>query len=130
MPQPKLKVLPATLSRDQYEALAQVSVMPKGAKPSACVARNAKQLVGTKYLVPRRDGTFGLTEKGAGALFTRNCIIGLRAVAEASDETPLNLTADVVAFLSRKGYIVVNDAKGIDITDKGRECLADIDANG
>jgi hypothetical protein len=130
MPQPKLKVLPATLTRDQFEALAQVSAMQKGEKPSACVARNAKHLTGTKYLVPRRDGTYGLTDKGTEALFTRNCIIGLRGIAEASDETPLNLTADIVAFLSRKGYIVVNAAKGIDITDKGRECLADILANG
>lgn len=104
--------------------------MPKGAKPSACVARNAKHLVGTKYLVPRRDGTFGLTDKGIQALFTQNCITGLRAIAEASDETPLNLTAEVVAFLSRKGYIIVSDDKGIDITDKGRECLADISAFG
>lgn len=131
MNQTKVKALPTTLTRDQIEALAQVSVMQKGAKPSACVARNAKHLTGTKYMLPRRDGTYVLTEKGAEILFTKNCIAGLRAVAEAiaANAAPPALAANVAAFLNRKSYIAtVNNI--LTITDKGRECLADITENG
>ena len=126
----KTKVLPSTLTRDQFEALAQVSVMPKGAKPSACVARNAKHLSGTKYLVPRRDGTYQLTEKGEEALFTKNCISGLRAVAEALGQqaAPPKLAHDVMHFLQRKGYLTVTAAGEVGVTAKGHECLADITA--
>ncbi len=128
----KTKTLPSALTRDQFEALAQVSVMPKGCKPSACVARNAKHLSGTKYLVPRRDGTYALTEKGEEALFTKNCISGLREMAEASNQGVAlpKLAADVLHFLQRKGYLVSGAAGQMCVTDKGHECLADIAANG
>ena len=128
----KIKTLPSTLTRDQFEALAQVSVMPKGSKPSACVARNAKHLSGTKYLVARRDGTYQLTDKGEEALFTKNCISGLRAVADALNQgaVPPKLAADVTNFLQRKGYLLASANGQIGVTDKGHECLADITANG
>jgi len=126
----KTKTLPSTLTRDQFEALAQVSVMSKGAKPSACIARNAKHLSGTKYLVPRRDGTFQLTEKGEEALFTQNCISGLRTVADALSQNtpPPKLAHDVMNFLQRKGYLGSTAAGQVELTDKGHECLADITA--
>jgi predicted transcriptional regulator len=128
----KTKTLPSTLTRDQFEALAQVSIMPKGGKPSACVARNAKHLSGTKYLVARRDGTYQLTDKGEEALFTKNCISGLRATADALSQNapPPKLAHDVVHFLERKGYLVATATGQIRVTDKGHECLADITAHG
>jgi predicted transcriptional regulator len=131
----KTKTLPSTLTRDQFEALAQVSVMPKGgkgSKPSACVARNAKHLSGTKYLVARRDGSYQLTDKGEEALFTKNCISGLRATADALSQhtSPPKLAHDVTHFLTRKGYLLASATGQISVTDKGHECLADITAHG
>ncbi len=114
------------LSRDQFEALEQVKKLQKGMKPSACIARNAKHLVGIKYLVPRRDGSYALTEEGMEAIFTKNCITGLQAIANDAD---VKLDVAVAAFLGRKSYIVADGAGRFSITDKGRECLADIAAN-
>ena len=56
------------LSRDEFEALEQVSQAKSFDKPSACVARNGKRLVGIKMLSYRKNGTYELTEKGAEAL--------------------------------------------------------------
>jgi len=138
----KTKALPSALSRDQFEALAQVGTMQIGEKPSACVARNAKHLCGTKYMVPKRDGTYALTEKGGTALFNKNCIAGLRGLADVLSQqaqqpqqpikqtTPLNLSAEVKHFLLRKAYVVKNPAGALTVTEKGLECLADIAANG
>lgn len=115
------------LSRDEYDALAQVTKMARGAKPSACIARNAKKLVGIKLLSPRRDGTYALTDKGEEALFLNRCVRGLRAIA---DDPSIRLDTDVATFLGRKGHILATAAVGhFDITDKGRECLADITEN-
>lgn len=114
------------LTKDEFNALGQISKMPKLARPSACVARNAKRLAGLKYFAYGKDGSLALTEKGRQTLFVQNCIDGLRAVAA----DPLTrLTADVVTFLSKKGYISPTAASGgFDITPRGQECLADIDA--
>ena len=115
------------LTRDEFEALEQVNKAPKAAKPSACIARNAKHLVGIKYLSSRKDGSYALTEKGAEALFIKNCIAGLRSLAK---DTNTKLDVEVATFLSRKGHIVASAASGgFEITPKGRECLDDIAAN-
>jgi hypothetical protein len=115
------------LSRDEFEALEQVSKAPKSAKPSACIARNAKHLVGIKYLSSKKDGSYALTERGTEALFIKNCIAGLRSLAADANT---NLSADVAIFLGRKGHIVASGAPaGFEITPKGRECLVDIAAN-
>ncbi|MBL8525287.1 MAG: hypothetical protein JNN20_16525 [Betaproteobacteria bacterium] len=115
------------LTKDQLAALDEVSRMAKNAKPSACVARNAKHLIGIKLLKHRKDGGFALTDSGAEAVFIRRCIAGLRAMADNPD-TALN--ADVTAFLGRKGHIAATDTPGkFEITAKGRECLADIAQN-
>jgi predicted transcriptional regulator len=115
------------LTRDEFDALEQVSRMKAADKPSACIARNAKHLLGIKLLAHRKKGGFELTEKGAELLFVKKCIAGLRAVA-ADAETMLD--AAIANFLGRKGYVTAAAAAGkFTITDKGRECLADIDAS-
>lgn len=114
------------LTKDEFDALGQVSKAPKSARASACVARNAKRLSGLKYLAYGKDGSLTLTEKGQQTLFVRNCIDGLRAVAT---DPHARLEAEVATFLSKKGYISpAAPAGGLDITARGRECLADIDA--
>jgi hypothetical protein len=114
------------LTKDEFNALAEVSKMPKFARASACVARNTKRLTGLKYLAYGKDGSLGLTEKGQQTLFVQRCIDGLRAVAS---EPLTKLENDVVTFLAKKGYIVPEEASGgFAITQRGQECLADIDA--
>jgi hypothetical protein len=90
------------------------------------VARNTKRLSGLKYIAYAKDGRLGLTDKGKQTLFVKSCIDGLRAV---STDPQAVLKADVVTFLGKKGHIAASPvAGGFDITQKGRECLADIDA--
>ncbi|WP_420473972.1 hypothetical protein [Noviherbaspirillum sp. ST9] len=113
------------LTKDEYEALAQIRRLRKGERESACVARNAKRLVGLKY-VTSKGGVYVLTEKGQQTLFLQRCIDGLRAVAYAA---PGAIEADVATFLSRKGLIAPRTVgEGFDVTERGRESLADIDA--
>lgn len=112
------------LTKDEFDALGQVSKNPRAS--SACVARNTKRLAGLKYLAYGRDGSLTLTEKGQQTLYVQNCVDGLRAVAA----DPLaKLAPDIVTFLAKKGYI---DAAALparcQITPRGQECLADIDA--
>jgi hypothetical protein len=114
------------LTLDQLDALAQISREKKHERPSACVARNAKTLIGLKYAVHGKDGQIGLTEKGRQALFVRRCIDGLRAVA---NDPHAMLDADVTAFLSRKGHIAPRaSSDGFDITTRGSESLKDIES--
>ncbi len=123
----KQPILTQRLSRDEFAALQQVSDMPKSGKPSACVARNARHLVGIKLLTHHKDGTYALTEKGSVALFVKNCIAGLSALAENADT---KLDASVATFLGRKGHIVASATAGrFEITEKGRECLKDMAQN-
>ncbi len=112
-----------TLSKDEFEALDQVSKAPRNLQPSACVSRNAKRLVGIKLLTPRRDGTYGLTDKGREAIFVKQCIDGLRAM---SNDASTVLQDDVANYLGRKGHIAKNAAGQFEITAKGRESIADI----
>jgi predicted transcriptional regulator len=114
------------LSRDEFDALEEVHRTAKGAKPSACVARNAKKLCGVKILLQRRDGTYALTEKGSEALFMHHCIKGLRAIAT---DPGISLDPAVATFLGRKGHIAANASGAFEITAKGRECLEDIANN-
>jgi hypothetical protein len=114
------------LTVDEYDALEEVRRGSKGGRVSACVGRNTKKLAGIKLISVARDGRITLTEAGQQALFLRRCILGLRAVAAGGD---VALDADVAAFLGKKSHIVQRDG-GYDITDKGRESLADIEAQG
>lgn len=115
------------LTRDEFDALEQVGKAAKSAKPSACVARNAKHLVGIKFLAHRKDGSYALTEKGTEALLIKHCIAGLRALAT---DPGTKLDGAVAAFLGRKGHIAASALPGhFEITPKGLECLADIALN-
>lgn len=114
------------LSSDEYDALEQVSKLARNDKPSACVKRNAKRLTGIKMLAYRKDGGLELTESGRQFLFIKQCIDGLRLLAQQAG-APIPST--VAAFLSKKGHVQQNLANGqLEISAKGRECLADIDA--
>ena len=114
------------LTRDEFDALGQVSRREHRGRPSACVARNAKRLTGLKFLEYGRDGQLSLTEKGKQTLFIYRCIETLRALAA---DPNASVEADVAIFLGRKGHIVEkSDSKAYDITQRGRESLADIDA--
>ncbi len=119
------------LTRDEFDALDEVGRLPKGGKPvvkhSACVARNAKRLVGIKLMQYRKDGSYLLTEAGAEALFVKKCIAGLNALAT---NPAAKLDDPVATFLGRKGYIAVSVvAEHFEITPRGRECLDDIAKN-
>ncbi len=111
---------------DEYKALEQISKLPLHARPSACVARNSKRLIGFKLVAHRRDGGFELTEMGRQTLFIKQCIDGLSAIAE---DPASNLSTPVATFLGKKGYIDVNtDSAELKISARGLECLADIRA--
>ncbi|KAB8045320.1 hypothetical protein [Janthinobacterium aquaticum] len=116
------------LTTDEYDALEQVARGIKTERPSACVARNAKRLSGLKLLSYARDGRLSITDKAKEMLFLRRCIMGLRAV---SADPLAALDSEVGYFLSKKAHIVARaDGAGHDITDKGRDSLADIDTLG
>ncbi|MGB7192516.1 MAG: hypothetical protein WBD81_03590 [Collimonas pratensis] len=113
------------LTRDEYDALEQIGKGTHG-RVSACVARNTKRLTGLKFIAYEKNGGLSLTEKGQQTLFIRSCIDGLRAIAS---DPGSKLAADVALFLGKKGHISPRPAgDGFDITDKGRESLADIDS--
>lgn len=114
------------LSIDEYNALEEITKLPKGARPSACIARNSKRLIGIKLIAHRRDGSFELTENGRQILFIKQCINGLRAIAQDPDFV---LSAPVATFLGKKAHIEIDAVSGKHrITARGLECLTDIEA--
>ena len=116
-----------SLSKDEYEALEQIIKLKRGERPSACIARNSKHLSGIKFISFAKDGHLTLTEKGEQNLFLKSCIEGLRAI---STESMVALSAEVANFLGKKGHISARESgEGFVITQRGRESLADIDAN-
>jgi hypothetical protein len=115
------------LTQDEYDALEQVARGIKGERISACVGRNTKRLSGLKLFSFSKDGRLSLSDKGQEVLFVRRCIIGLRALA-ADPQTKLD--NDVANFLGKKAHIVAIDGGAFAITDKGRESLADMAAQG
>ena len=118
---------PTSLTKDKYDALAQIARTRNRGPETACVARNAKRLSGLKYIAYGKNGQLALTEKGEQTLFVKSCIEGLRAI---STDPLAPLETDVEVFLGRKGHIVANESgDGFEITLRGRESLADIDSN-
>jgi hypothetical protein len=115
------------LTQDEYNALDEVKRGIKGERVSACVGRNTKRLAGLKLFNIAKNGRISLTDKGEQTLFLRRCILGLRAVADDPSST---LDADVAMFLGKKSHIVPRAEGGFDISDKGRESLADIANQG
>lgn len=113
------------LTTDEYAALSEILAGSKGTRPSACVARNTKRLIGLKYAIHEKSGKLVLTEKGKQTLFVKNCVDGLRAV---SQDPNVKLDAGVLTFLEKKGHVTRNAETGaLDLTQRGRETIADID---
>ena len=116
------------LTTDEFDALEQIARGIRGERVSACVARNSKRLSGLKLVSYAKDGKLSITDKAQQALFVRRCISGLRAVA---GDPLATLESDVAYFLGKKAHIAARAAgEGYDITEKGRESLADMDALG
>jgi hypothetical protein len=113
------------LTTDEYDALGHIQRGAAHDRVNACVGRNAKRLSGLKMVQYAKDGRVALTDKGHQVLFLRRCITGLRALAA---DPAAAVAADVSAFLGKKSHIVPREAGGFDVTGKGRESLADIDA--
>ena len=113
------------LSTDEFNALLEIARGIQG-KPSACVGRNSKRLSGIKLIKFERTGRIILTDAGKERLFLRRCVLALKALVEAPGA---QLDADVALFLGKKSHIA--EIEGVlTITDKGRESLADIEAQG
>jgi len=115
------------LTQDEYNALDEVKRGIKGERVSACVGRNTKRLTGIKLFTIAKNGRISLTDKGEEVLFLRRCVLGLRAI-EADPASVID--ADVAQFLGKKSHIVPRAEGGHDISDKGRESLADIAKQG
>ena len=115
------------LTQDEYDALSEVKRGIKGDRVSACVGRNTKRLAGLKLFSIARNGRISLTDKGEETLFLRRCVLGLRALAADPAST---VDADVAMFLGKKAHIVARAEGGFELSDKGRESLADIASQG
>ena len=116
------------LTTDEFDALDQIAAGIKTERPSACVGRNVKRLSGLKLVSYARDGRLSITDKAKDLMFVRRCIGGLRAIA---NDPQSKLDTDVALFLGKKSHILPRDGgDGYEITDKGRESLLDIDAQG
>jgi hypothetical protein len=113
------------LTGDEYDALEFIRRGARTDRVNACVGRNAKRLSGLKLVQYAKNGSLSLSEKGQEVLFLRRCIEALRALekdpASALDE-------DVLQFLGRKSHIAAREGGGFELTDRGRESLADISA--
>jgi hypothetical protein len=116
------------LTTDEFDALDQIAAGIKTERPSACVGRNVKRLSGLKLVSYSKDGRLSITDKAKQVMFVRRCIQGLRAVAA---DPATKLDSDIAYFLGKKSHILPRpDGAGFDITDKGRESLVDMDAQG
>ena len=113
------------LTGDEYDALEFIRRGARNDRVNACVGRNAKRLSGLKLVQYGKNGSLSLSPKGQEVLFLKRCIEALRALqqnpASALDE-------DVVQFLSRKSHIAAIEGGGYELTERGRESLADISA--
>ncbi|SHN31969.1 hypothetical protein SAMN05192549_107230 [Duganella sacchari] len=114
-------------TQDEYDALNEVKRGIKGDRVSACVGRNSKRLSGLKLISIARNGHISLTDKGAQTLFLRRCVLALQALAAQPGSA---IDADVALFLGKKSHISERAEGGFDISDKGRESLADIISQG
>jgi hypothetical protein len=113
------------LTGDEYDALGHIEKGAAHDRVNACVGRNAKRLSGLKMIEYARDGRVALTEKGRQVLFLRRCISGLRALMA---DPAFQLDPDLVLFLEKKSHIAALETGGYAITERGRESLADIEA--
>jgi Mn-dependent DtxR family transcriptional regulator len=113
------------LTGDEYDALEFIRRGARTDRFNACVGRNAKRLSGLKLVQYAKNGSLALTEKGQEVLFLRRCVEALHAL----ERDPASaLDDDVVQFLSRKSHIAAREGGGYELTERGRESLADISA--
>jgi Mn-dependent DtxR family transcriptional regulator len=113
------------LTGDEYDALEFIRRGARTDRVNACVGRNAKRLSGLKLVQYAKNGSLSLSDKGQEVLFLRRCIEALRAL----EQDPASaLDDDVVQFLGRKSHIAAREGGGYELTDRGRESLADISA--
>jgi hypothetical protein len=111
------------LTGDEYDALEFIRRGARTDRVNACVGRNAKRLSGLKLVQYAKNGALSLTAKGQEVLFLRRCVVALRAL----EQDPASaLDEDVVQFLSRKSHIAALEGGGYELTERGRESLADI----
>jgi hypothetical protein len=115
------------LTTDEYDALAHIERGAKHDRVNACVGRNAKRLAGLKMIQYGRDGKIAMLDKGREVLFLRRCIEALRAL---SADPAAVLAPDVALFLGKKSHIAALEGGTFELTDKGRESLANIDTFG
>ena len=113
------------LTTDEYDALGHIERGAAHDRVNACVGRNAKRLSGLKMIEYAKDGRVALTEKGRQLIFLRRCIFALRALVA---DPAFKVDADVAQFLQKKSHIVGLEEGGHAITERGRESLADIEA--
>jgi Mn-dependent DtxR family transcriptional regulator len=111
------------LTGDEYDALEFIRRGARNDRVNACVGRNAKRLSGLKLLQYAKNGSVSLSAKGEEVLFLRRCVEALRALEQDPSSVP---DEDVAQFLSRKSHIAARDGGGYELTDRGRESLADI----
>jgi Mn-dependent DtxR family transcriptional regulator len=117
------------LTGDEYDALEFIRRDLRGDRRTsainACIGRNAKRLAGLKLVQYAKNGSLSLSAKGEEVLFLRRCVEALRAL----EQDPASaLDEDVVQFLKRKSHIAARESGGYELTDRGRESLADISA--
>lgn len=113
------------LTTDEYNALEFIRRGARTDRVNACVGRNAKRLAGLKMIAYARDGRVDLTEKGQQVLFLRACVEALTGLAQDPAAT---VAGDVAQFLIRKSHIAPREEGGYDVTPRGLESLADIQA--
>jgi len=113
------------LTTDEYNALEFIRRGARTDRVNACVGRNAKRLAGLKMIAYARDGKVEMTEKGQQVLFLRSCVEALTALAQDPAAT---VAGDVAQFLVRKSHIAPREEGGFDVTPRGLESLADIQA--
>ena len=114
-------------TQDEYDALYEIKRGLKGDRVSACIGRNTKRLSGLKLISIAHNGRISLTDKGEQTIFLHRCVLGLRAVSAQPGSA---LDADVALFLGKKSHVVERADGGFELTDKGRESLADITSQG
>jgi len=113
------------LTTDEYNALGFIRGGARNDRVNACVGRNAKRLAGLKMIAYTRDGRLEMTEKGQQVLFLRACI---EALTSLSQDPAAPVAGDVAQFLIRKSHIAPREEGGFEVTPRGLESLADIQA--
>ena len=113
------------LTTDEYNALEFIRRGARTDRVNACVGRNAKRLAGLKMIAYARDGRVDLTEKGQQVLFLRACV---EALTSLSQDPAATVPGDVSQFLIRKSHIAPREDGGFEVTARGLESLADIQA--